>query len=265
MLSVERLRRIKDYLLEYKQADVSTLSVMLSVSEPTIRKDLERLESDGIIIRFHGGALLKEDSEKGLVAVQEGIDPLLMEKRQIADLSMQLINDGEVVFLGHGTTCYQIAKMLREKQRISVITNNVHILYELAGLDNIDLVIVGGNVRKTRGDISICGSFPISMLDNILINKAFVSPAGVSLRHGFTVSSNDHLAFYKKVREVSGELIFVADYTKFDNTSMIPFLPLKADVTVIANENIPAEYKAFFFDAGMPLFTTIGLSEIIKR
>ena len=264
MLAVERLRRIKDYLNEYRQADVTSLSVMLSVSEPTIRKDLEKLEADGIILRFHGGAILNEDSEDSTVALQEGVDPLLMEKRQIAELSSQLIGDGEVVFLGHGTTCYQIAKLLKTKKFLSVVTNNIHILYELSGLENINLIIVGGNVRKNHGTLFLSGEFSTDILDKILINKAFVSPAGVSIQHGFTIADNEQLSFYQKVKAVSNELFLAADYTKFDKTSMIHFLNLKSDVTVIANENIPAEYKAFFFDNNITLFTTLNVLEALE-
>ena len=263
MLAVERLRRIEDYLHEYRQADVTTLSVMLSVSEPTIRKDLEKLESNGIIMRFHGGAVLNEETGENTVAIQEGIDPFLFEKRQIAELASQLVQDGEVVFLGQGTTCYQIAKLLKTKPRLSVVTNNVHILYELSGLDNIDLIVVGGNVRKSHGTLFMSGEFSIDLLDRILINKAFLSPAGVSMRHGFTIADSEQLSFCQKVKSVSNELIFVVDYTKFNKTSMLPFLSLQSDVTIIANENIPAEYKAFFFDHDMPLFTTLSVSETL--
>jgi len=263
MLSIERLRKIKDFLTEYKQADVTTLSVMLSVSEPTIRKDLEKLESGGIITRFHGGAILKEDTAENVLSLQDEIDHLTLEKREIAEIAARLINDGEVIFLGHGTTCYQISKKIKQKQKLSVITNNIHILYELSGLDNIDLIITGGSVQKNRGTLFLSGDFSLDMLNKILINKAFMSPSGVNIQHGFTIANKEQLEFYEKVREVASELIIVADYTKFDKTSMIPFLPIDTQATIITNENVPIEYKEFFFDKGIPLFTTISSAEEI--
>ena len=255
MLSVERLRRIRDFLLEYKHVDVITLSTMLSVSEPTIRKDLEKLESEGIIQRVHGGATLIEDDSSFSVN-GESDDVYLLEKQSIAETAEKLIQDGEVIFLGQGSICTFIAKSIKNKKNITLITNNIHILYEIGFVPNINLIMTGGKVEKSGNDLYMSGSLSEGILENVLINKAFFTVDGISDKYGYTLKDVDQKTFYMRVVNISNLNIVVAEYAKFDKTSLIQFLPLDSINTIITNENIQAEYKKILFEKGIQLFTS---------
>lgn len=256
MLIFERHRKIKEILQEYTHIDVMTLSSILNVSQVTIRKDLEQLEKDGVLTRIHGGALLNHGPLEKRSA--EDNDSLIEEKAMIGKLATRLIDEGNIIFLGNGNTCIQIAKHIKGIRNISVITNNISIIEELFGCENINLFGIGGKVQKMKGGFYFYGSLSIEAISKLHFHKAFLSPTGVHIQHGYSVSNPEVLDLYNAVKSVSDKVIMVSDYSKFDKVSMVQFSSLKDMKTLVTNENIPMKYKEFFFNTGVELYTTIS-------
>lgn len=260
MFPAERLRKVKEIMLEYKHIDISTLSSILSVSEVTIRKDLAKLEQQGFLKKMHGGAILNEEDPSVKLAYID--DPFYEEKKSIAKIASQVIKDGEIILLGNGSTCLEIARNIKDKKNLTVITNNFNVIEELAGIDNIHLVCTGGNAKVINESIEFVGSFTLKVLEGIFINKSFISVQGIHLQHGYTVTRSEHLDFYNAVKSISNEVIVVADYSKFNKTALLPFCKIDDITKVITNENIPEKYKKYFFEKGIQLFTTVSSSDI---
>jgi DeoR/GlpR family transcriptional regulator of sugar metabolism len=262
MLAIERQSKIRDFMNEYKHADVTTLSALFSVSEVTIRKDLEKLEQLGIVRRLHGGAVLTESDDSDRFSA-EG-DPCFIEKQELADLADRLIDPDDIVFLGPGTTCYHIARKLRNgSKRLRIISNSIPIISELYSCPHIDVISTGGQSVQNASYAYLGGNLSTLIFDSILINKAIITVSGISENHGFTVVNPDLQMFYEKLSQKVSELIVAADYSKFDKTSMTPFRKITEIDSVITNENIPVRYKELFFDSGVRLFTTISTVENI--
>ena len=133
MLPAKRLNDIKQFLIVNKHADVSQLAEMLDVTEVTIRKDLEKLESEGFLSRTHGGAILNETSQPSgslLDFLQSDVsDEKLMN---IAQIASSFINDNDTVFLSAGVTSRYFCHFLSEKKNVSVITNDLLVALSLA-------------------------------------------------------------------------------------------------------------------------------------
>jgi DeoR/GlpR family transcriptional regulator of sugar metabolism len=264
MLAIERQSRIREFMNEYKHADVTTLSVLLSVSEVTIRKDLEKLEQLGVVHRLHGGAVLAESDNFGRFSVKN--DPFLIEKNEIANLVNQLINPDDIVFLGPGTTCYHIARKLRDSAKhFRIISNSIPIISELYSCPHIDVISTGGQSAHNASYAYLAGNLSTLILDSILINKAIITVNGISEDHGFTVINPDLQMFYERLSQQVSELIIVADVSKFDKTSMVPFKKITEIGSIVTNENIPNRYKELFFDSGIQLFTTISTIEELGK
>ena len=253
-MSTKRLNIIKNYIKQNKKVHVSTLSKMLFVSETTVRSDLDQLEMEGFVKRYHGGAILKEDNLSNMIFMMDEEDPIMLKKNYIADVAADIIEDGDVIFLGHGYSCWQIAKRIKKKQSLSVVTNNMYVLYELSCIDNIDLIIIGGNVQKKEGSIFSAGVYSLSFLEKILINKAFISPLGVSISNGYTIDSEDQLELYRMIKNVADDVMILADNSKFNKTYRISFLPIHSKVKIITNENIPLQYKEFFYKKSIQFY-----------
>jgi Transcriptional regulators of sugar metabolism len=256
----ERHNKIKQLLFDYGKVDVNSLSDVLSVSEVTIRKDLEKLELDGFLIRTHGGAVLKEDVPRIESAAEQGVSNL-DSKKMIGMFAAALIQDRDVIFLGPGSTCIQIAKNLRDKKDIIVITNNLGVMIELASEPNCRVLATGGELDPTETGIMMTGEMLLTNIKKMYMNKAFVSVDGISFKRGFMIRNDFMAQMYRSLKECSDEIIIVADHTKFDSNSFANVGELNYADKIISDQLAPHEYIKYFFEHDIPIFTTYPLNK----
>jgi len=261
MFKAARLEKIKTIVAEKKQVDVPSLSILLSVTEATIRSDLETLEQEGCLIRTRGGAIFKASSEKSYQDFQLfNSFKMSEEKEYIGKIAIQLINEGDSVFLGGGDTCAFIAKAMLKRKNIHAITNNVFVSNILAKHNSIDTILCGGYV--SGNSMSTFGDKAIQSLDGLCINKAFFSVSGVDIVNGYTLSSIDESNLYSKVFDIAEESIIVADYNKFDSNSFVKWKSIDSAKKIISNQELSNNYKAFFFNNGIQVFTTYEIESM---
>jgi DeoR family transcriptional regulator, fructose operon transcriptional repressor len=255
MFAAERLAKIREILLDYKHVDVTTLSSILSFSEATIRRDLEKLEEEGFLTKTHGGAVISDEAVQEVQLNYEE-DPYLEEKRQIGMISAQMINNNDAIFLGAGITCLQIAKNIKDKKDLTVVTNNVNIVLELSNCSNINLLLAGGNIQHIGTTLSLVGQFTKRTLETVFVNKAFFTVNGISIKFGYTVSSAEQAEVYNILLKNADEVIVTADYTKFDKRSFTQIGPINMVKKIITNAQVSLDYKKYFFENNIQLFTT---------
>ncbi|MBU3112731.1 DeoR/GlpR family DNA-binding transcription regulator [Clostridium lacusfryxellense] len=264
MFAAERLAKVREVLLEYKHVDISTLSSILSVSEATIRRDLEKLEDEGFLTKTHGGAVINEDVDQEVV-LSFIDDPYIEEKKQIGIIASQMIINGDVIFLGSGTTCQLIAKHIKDRKQLTVVTNNMNIIIELYGCNNINLIVLGGNIQSVGNSISTSGQFSKKMLEGIFVNKAFFSVDGISIEHGYTISSVELSEIYNIILQNAGESIIVVDYSKFDKRAFVQLGNIDLVKKVVTNAQVSLEYKKLFFETNIQLFTAFNEDKVDER
>lgn len=255
MFAAGRLEKIRELLQEHKKIDVLTLVKALDVSEATVRRDLEKLEEKGFLVRTHGGAILVEQEQTSFIDHIE----LLEEKKLIAELAANLVHNNEIIYVGGGSTCLQFALALREKKDLTIVTSNLCAAVEMAGLPNLSLMVAGGAVRYRESSISTVGEFAYNMLENIFVDKVFLGADGVDLRFGFSYTNPDQASLYKKAMEMSNQIILLCDHTKFGRRAVSQLCPLTEVSMVVTNQNVPPEYKSFFFDNNIPIITKYDL------
>lgn len=254
MFAAERIKKIKQFLMEYKKVSVSNLSNLLSVSEVTIRKDLEKLEKEGLIQRTHGGAILCEDKAPKNIYNNNNEIPEIEHKKMIGMIAAQIVNDNEAIFIGPGTTCLQIAKNLKNKKNINIITNNVSAAMELSNIPSIKVALTGGDIRHKEYTYSLTGSGVINTLKNIYVDKAFVGVDGISFERGFSLHDPEDSIIDAEICKYTDEFIVVADNTKFNNISFSQLGDFHMADKVISDELIPKEYIKFFFENDIQLY-----------
>ncbi len=252
MFAIERLNKIKEILYREKRVDVFELSEKFSVTEVTIRRDLDKLEQEGFIIKTYGGAVLKEELiQSPLTAETE--DNTIEEKKMIGKIAAQMIESGEAIFLSPGTTCLEIAKNIKDK-RITVVTNDLLIGCELKDSIGIKVIVIGGELIPLTS--TLAGTFAVNALNGIYINKAFIGVKGVNFDSGYTVNSHEETTIIQTIKNISREIIIVADYTKFNRTSFSRLGELLIAKKVITNKQVPSEYKKYFFEHAIKMYTT---------
>ncbi len=213
MLAIERRNEILEKLQMEKRVVVSELSQIYKVSEETIRRDLEKLEKDGLVIKSYGGAVLKEHS---IFDLPHDIrkKKQIVEKQKIAGLITELVREGETLMLDASSTSVYAARALREaRKKLTVITNSVEILVELFNTQKWTVISTGG-VSQERS-FALSGPLTDQVVRSYHVDTAVISCKGLSLEGGFTDSDEQIASCKRAMLRSAKERILAADSSKF--------------------------------------------------
>lgn len=257
MFAIERKRIIKNYIQENLQVEVSNLSLMLGVSEVTIRRDLEKLEEEGYLTRTHGGAVLNQNREYSDLISEEGNTSYYHE---ISEIAVQMIKDGDIIMLTNGTINRFIAKKLSNKNNITVLTNDITIAMELSSEKSIKTVLLGGDVDARYN--AVYGTLTIENLKKFFVSKLFIEIDGVTKDLVLTVSSLDMASLIQQASKNAGEkiILFTADAFSRNSFFRVGDAEQIGD-KVITNSSINDNYKNIIFNRNIQLFTSIDAFE----
>src|SRR5688500_3678795 len=219
----ERQKQILFLLTQRGRLSVTEIVKQFAISEATARRDLESLASQGKAQRVHGGVMVVELAPPELPILERESEQQ-DEKTRIGRAAASLIVDKEALFLGSGTTVLEVARNLRDRKNLTVITNSLPVLNMLAGLKEITVISLGGMLRES--ELSFIGHITEQALAEIRVDKVIMGTRGVSLEHGLT---NDYLQETLTDRAIiksGSEVIIVADHTKVNRISTVLLAPL---------------------------------------
>ena len=245
MLPLERRQSIIKQISINKSVKVVELSKEFGVTEETIRRDLEKLEKEGVLVRTYGGAVetTKTDEQLPLSArLRENIEG----KKLISDIVAGLVQDGDVVMIGAGSTSLKIARQINKKKNIKVITNSVGVLTEIIQNDNIKVICTGGVL--SRDSLSFVGATAMKNINSYYADKVILSCRGISIPKGI-MESNETEVGIKRTMIKSGKIIILAvDHTKF-NTHAIVTLFGFLEIDIVVTDVKPSKEWIRFFES----------------
>ncbi|GAA1628529.1 DeoR/GlpR family DNA-binding transcription regulator [Georgenia ruanii] len=212
---MSRRQQIAELVEQRGFQSVTALAQRFAVDSSTIRRDLDRLAADGVVVRTHGGAAAPTGAGENGRPVSER-DPQLPEKRAIGAAMAERIHEGQTVLLDSGTTCLEVARHL-DHARLTVVTNDLHIGLEIASKPQINLAFIGGELLPTS--TSMWGPASIQQLETMRVNVA-VFGAGTVMDDGIYASSSYAIELKRKMRSIASEAFFVADSTKFGREAL---------------------------------------------
>jgi len=241
MMAEERRTQILQTIRSSGRVRVNDLATRFNTSAVTIRNDLNDLHQRGLVLRSHGGAVLP-DTILRESPVNVRLRAHSDEKRRIGAMAATLINDGEIIILDSGTTTLEIARQIKMKHGLRIITNGVNIAAELLGARGVQVLIVGGTVRGESASIS--GHFTEEMLDQFSADKLFLSGAGCDLDFGVSGANLEETMVNKAMMRIAREIILVADASKFSKRSMSRITSFAEIDTVISDTSLVEEIQA---------------------
>lgn len=250
MLAIERRNQILAQLQQEGKVVVSDLSQQYHVTEETIRRDLEKLEQEGFAKKTYGGAVLKESL---YAEVPYNVRKLthIEGKKYIADLVEDLVEDGDRIMLDASSTAMFIVKKLKAKKNLTIITNSIEIIIELADKTGFTILSTGGTLKE--GALSFTGYQAERMINSFHVDKAFISCKGIDKEHGLTDSNEMDVQIKKAILEASKQKILVIDQSKFDKTSFVNIVDFN-DIDMVITDKEPSEsWKKVFKDANVEL------------
>lgn len=249
MIAEERHRRIVESVERDGSARVRDLARALDVTEETIRRDLEKLEKDGRVVRRHGGAMSVEGATWDMSFAQREVRHP-REKEAIARHALQHIRRGDTIFLDASTTSLNIARFLPNEE-IVVLAYSFQVLSELMPKDNVRVVGIGGSLD--RASRSFVGPSAERNLEHYHVNKAFSSCTAFHVERGATDSNEFHASLKKVVMRNAREKYLLADASKFGITSLAFFAHLSEFDTVIVDSGIGAQAARQLREHGLNL------------
>lgn len=248
--AVERREKLIQFVNEKNEVTMIELVERYGVSEATIRRDLAELDSFGKITRTFGGArsAARMDPELPIDARMHAATP---EKTDIGRLAASLIEPGSSVFISSGTTAFQAARFLAEKEHLTVITNSLPVINLMSRRESIELIALGGLLR--HAEQSFIGRVTEQAIHDLRTEHVIMGVRAIHPEHGLTNEYQAETRIDQLLFEISNDMIVVADSSKFNKVAPAFLAPMDRVNTVVTDGEIDPTVVAQFRSAGVKI------------
>ena len=253
MLQKERRDQILAMLHKQDIVKIPELAKTFGVSVITIRRDLDELVRAGQIQKVYGGATLAPQAASEPEAQRLFHARLAQrhrEKRLIGMAAAKLVGEGETIILDIGTTALEVAKHLEGHDDLTILTNSLPILNQLADT-KLNVYSLGGKLRGN--ELALHGSLAFKALNDFCVDKAFIGAGGITLKNGITDHNLDSAELCTAIASRSRQTILVVDSSKFGKDASVIIGPLTSVETIVTDSGISREYTDSIREAGIEL------------
>lgn len=248
MLTEERRKKILFYLKAESSVQVDKLSEDFDVSLATIRRDLAALEREGLLRRVYGGAVSIDKPIASDDAFKARQFKRMEEKVAIGRLAASLVQQGDTVLLDVGTTTLEVARALKNRSDVTVLTNSLSILNELAD-SSLNVYSLSGRMRK--GEYSFEGSLVVNALQSFHVSKVFLGCGGYSMEFGLTEPIYENALNRSFFIQQSEDAILVTDSSKFGKNSSVIVENSSRIKTIVTDNGLNEEWRQRLRDRGI--------------
>lgn len=255
MFSIERKVKLLSCINEKGSILVREASLLFGVTEETIRRDLKDLENQGLLLRTHGGAISADDAKSEFpLEIRQEIN--ITGKNAIGREAAKLVKDGDTIMLDASTSSLFLAKNIKEKKSLTVITNAEKIVLELSSCDEITLISTGGILR--RKSMSYVGKNAENALKTYQSDKVFFSCKGFLPERGLMDSNEQESQIKRNMISRSQQAIFLCDKTKFRRIGCETVATLEDIHMIVTDEAMPENWSDLLKTKGIALIESGG-------
>jgi len=229
---------------------VKDLAVEMNISEATVRRDLKTMAEAQEVELIYGGATLKRHADYSFRSKKISN---VEAKRRIGELAVNLIHDGDQIFLDSGTTTFQMAGLLKGKRSLSVIANSIRLAEELSAIPDVNIIMLGGQYRVDRMDT--IGPLAMEAMEQLRGYRAFIGADGVGMEFGLAASDIESSHLYRLAVRHARETILVLDHTKFASPSLYKIVGWESVSTVVTDQAPSPEWQEFLKGKKVSLVT----------
>ncbi len=244
---------IVEEVLREGAVSVAALAARLGVSPATVRRDLAGLEAQGLVRRTHGGAAAvsavsyEAFGHDSSFRAQEGRHA--EEKRRIGLAAAELVTDGETIGLSPGTTATQVARSLRHRKGITVVTNTVNVAMELCNREDLTVYVTGGFLRG--GWFSLVGAPAAAGVREVFLDKLFLGVNAIDAERGLTCLHPEEAAINRALVGQARQRIVVADRSKLGRVVRCLICPASEVHVLITDKGASEEEIRPFRERGL--------------
>jgi len=248
----ERKKMILDILNTENKVEVTKLAERLVVSEVTIRRDLSIMEKQGLLAKTYGGAVKLEQTLLETM-YRDNARKMPKEKEAIGKYAAELVKKGDVIFIDAGTTTAEIARNLKNRSNITVVTNSILVMLELRTSRDISTILLGGNCRVGSFDLS--GPLAEKGIGSFRADKALLGTDGMSVDGGVTTGDIYTAKMTELMCRLASEVIIVTDHTKIGKNSFSKYTDIKDIDKLITDKTADKTYLGKIRKMGVEVIT----------
>ena len=242
----ERQNKILEILGRDNRTSVKELSGKLDVSSVTIRQDLNFLETEGLLKRVHGGAVLKDGDD-----LDNRLGKNYEKKLRIAKKLASLVNEGETILIESGSANVLLARELVKIKKVTIMTTNVYIARQFRKNTQANIVILGGIYQHDSE--TLVGKITKACIDQVNIHKAFIGIDGYTAVDGFTLRDMFRAEISSHIIQSAKDVFVVSDSSKFGCTGLTNICHLTDIKHIATNEDLDPAFQNEFRKAGIDL------------
>ncbi|MGP4002201.1 DeoR/GlpR family DNA-binding transcription regulator [Streptomyces sp. 8N706] len=233
MFAAERRQLILEMVRANGAVSLRELARVVQTSEVTVRRDVRALEAEGLLDRRHGGAVLP-----GGLTRESGFPQkshlATAEKTAIADLAAGLVEEGEAIVVGAGTTTQELARRLARVPGLTVVTNSLLVAQALAHANRVEVVMTGGTLRGSN--YALVGSGAEQSLQGLRVSRAFLSGSGLTAERGLSTSNMLSASVDRALVQAAAEVVVLADHTKLGTDTMFQTVPTDVITRLVTDD-----------------------------
>jgi DeoR/GlpR family transcriptional regulator of sugar metabolism len=237
VFAAERRQAILGMVRANGAASLRDLARTLRTSEVTVRRDLRALEAEGLIDRRRGGAVLP-GGRTDEPARSRRAQHAALEKAAIADLAASLIDEGDAIVLGAGSTVHELARRISHVPDLTVVTNSLLVAQALAHSGQVEIVMTGGTLHRLS--CALVGTIVEQVLTGLRVRRAFLSGTGLTAERGLSGSTMLLSAVDRTLVGAAREVVVLADHTKIGVDTMFQTVPVDCMTHLITDSAAPA-------------------------
>jgi DeoR/GlpR family transcriptional regulator of sugar metabolism len=227
---------------------VSELAASLATSEVTIRRDLKLLETEGLVRRIHGGAIVIPSRAYEPTFLEKSRQ-FMDEKRRVGAAAAGLVDDGDAIILSPGTTTMEVARHLRGRRNLTVVTTAVNIAAELAGEPEIEVIVTGGKLRGPT--YALVGSFAETNLRGLHVDKLFLGGNGLTVDNGLTTPDLTVATTDRTLVDAAERVIVTVDHSKIGRTTLCQTASIDRIQVLVTDTGLDLDERRAFEQAGL--------------
>ena len=237
-MRAERIDSIIEFIYRNKNVTLDQICDDFNISKSTVRRDLSEILKDTNLKKTYGGITLKNKwgNKKYLTSFSERNIENADKKLAISKKAANIVEDNDIIFIDSGTTTFYMVDYLGNVNNLTILTNNLEVIFRAVKYKNINLISLSGTL--SRETLSFVGATSISTIKNFNISKAFMATTGFSIMNGVTNSSPLESDIKRTVISKSNKIILLADSSKFNSVSLMTYCNLE-DIDILITDKMP--------------------------
>jgi DeoR family transcriptional regulator, fructose operon transcriptional repressor len=249
MLIEERLIEIENIIKKKKFCSIIELSEKFSISKATIRRDLQILSDKNVLRLVRGGAtsLVTGTALEPVYSIKKDVNH--EEKVRIGKSAAKLVNDGETIIIDSGSTLVEMSLALKDRKNITIATNDILIANGLLDSHDINLTVIGGDIRKNYN--TLYGYIALLALEHINADKVFLGVDAIDCYKGCMITNTEEVILKKAMMQAAKERIIICDHSKFTNVAFLKLCQINEIDRIITGRELDNKIYESFVEEGV--------------